>query len=238
MLKTVNISKSFALKGSKEKQVIKPLQNVSFCIDEGEIVGLLGESGAGKSTLGAILSGSLPLDEGSIELNGIHLYEKGKYKRKEGVKIQLIPQKPLLSLDPSQRIGKAVKEALIFVGTKRKEAKEKALSLFDEVGLGRSLYSRLPYQLSGGEAQRAVIARALALEPRLLISDESTSMLDASTQKDIIALYKRLNKEKGIALLFISHNERLTKSLCERIYVLADGKLSIKENREVNVDEK
>ncbi len=228
MLEVSNVSKTFILSDGGEKKAIMPLNNVSFSIDEGEIVGLFGKSGEGKSTLAGILSGLLTLDEGSVSLDGKELYEKKKYDRIEGKRIQLIPQKPLLALDPHQRIGKAVEEALIFAGVKRKEAKEKALALFDEVGLERSLFTRLPYQLSGGQAQRAVIARALAVNPSVLISDESTSMLDASTQKAIITLFKKLNQERKISVLFISHNERLLDSLCQRSYLLDKGNLSKK----------
>ncbi len=228
MLEVRNVSKTFVYKDGGEKKTVTPLNSVSFSIDEGEIVGLFGKSGEGKSTLAGILSGLLTLDEGSVSLDGKELYEKKKYDRIEGKRIQLIPQKPLLALDPHQRIGKAVEEALIFAGIKRKEAKEKALALFDEVGLERSLFTRLPYQLSGGQAQRAVIARALAVNPSVLISDESTSMLDASTQKAIIALFKKLNQERGISILFISHNERLLDSLCQRSYLLDKGNLSKK----------
>lgn len=228
MLEVRNVSKTFIYKDGGGKKTVIPLNNVSFSINEGEIVGLFGKSGEGKSTLAGILSGLLTLDEGSVSLDGKELYEKKKYDRIEGKRIQLIPQKPLLALDPHQRIGKAVEEALIFAGIKRKEAKEKALALFDEVGLERSLFTRLPYQLSGGQAQRAVIARALAVNPSVLISDESTSMLDASTQKAIIALFKKLNQERGISILFISHNERLLDSLCQRSYLLDKGNLSKK----------
>lgn len=238
MLEVNNVSKSFILGKGREAKTIRPLIDVSFFVNEGEMVGLIGKSGAGKSTLSGILSGLISLDEGSVKIDGVELCKKKKYDRKEGRKIQLIPQKPLLSLDPRQRVGKAVEEAVRFAGTKRKEAKEKALSLFDEVGLERSLYTRLPYQLSGGQAQRVAIARALALSPTLLISDESTSMLDASSQKEIVALYKRLNKEREISILFISHNERLVNELCEKTYLLENGKLTVKERKEENENEK
>ncbi len=238
MLEARNVCKSFIIGKGRETKTIRPLIDVSFFVNEGEMVGLIGKSGTGKSTFSGILSGLIFLDEGSVKIDGIELYKKKKYDRKEGRKIQLIPQKPLLSLDPRQRAGKAVEEAVRFAGEKRKEAKEKTLSLFDEVGLERSLYTRLPYQLSGGQAQRVAIARALALSPTLLISDESTSMLDASSQKEITALYKRLNKERGISILFISHNERLVNELCEKTYLLENGKLTVKERKEEDGNEK
>lgn len=231
MLEASGIKKSFSIGGGDNKKTIIPLNRLSFYLNRGEIVGLLGQSGAGKSTLAGILSGSIALDEGSVKIDGIELYKKGKYDRKEGRKIQLIPQKPLLSLDPTQRIGKAVEEALLLGGAKRKEAKERALSLFDEIGLKRSLYTRLPRQLSGGEAQRVLIVRALALNPSFLISDESTSMLDASTQREIVQLYQKLNQERGIGILFISHNKKLVEEIVERTYVLENGSLELVRKR-------
>lgn len=142
--------------------------------------------------------------------------------------IQLIPQKPLLALDPSQRIGSAIREALVFSKRAKfgKDAKEKAMGLFDEVGLERTLAKRLPVHLSGGQAQRAVIARALALNPKILVCDESTSMLDPTTQKSIVELLDKLVKEKNISLLFISHDMRLVDDFCDEAFEIKDGTLS------------
>ena len=125
-----------------------------------------------------------------------------------GEKIQLVPQQPLLALDPMQRAGNAVKEALVATKHAKRgnDVKQKALRLFDIVGLERTLWGRLPLHLSGGQAQRLVIARALATEPTLLISDESTSMLDPSTSQSILDLYDRLVDTLGISVLFISHD--------------------------------
>ena len=142
--------------------------------------------------------------------------------------MQLIPQKPLLALDPSQRIGGAVKEALVFSGLAKrgKDAEAKMLELFDTVGLEHTLRSRLPIHLSGGQAQRAVIARALALSPQVLVSDESTSMLDPTTQQNIVALLGSLVKEKGVSLLFISHDMRLVREFSDKVYLIKDGNVS------------
>lgn len=238
MLEVVNVSKTFSVGKGKTQSSVYPLKNVSLTIGNGKKIGLVGKSGEGKSTLANILCGVLNLDEGQVYLDGKPLYSsKNKYDKKEGIKVQLIPQKPLLALDPSQRIGSAIREALVFSKRAKfgKDAKEKAMSLFDEVGLERTLAKRLPVHLSGGQAQRAVIARALALNPQILVCDESTSMLDPTTQKSIIELLDILVKGKGISILFISHDTQLVGEFCDELYQLKDGEIyhfeSIQKNK-------
>ena len=162
-------------------------------------------------------------------LDGKPLFsEKNKYDKHAGRAVQLIPQKPLLALDPTERIGSAVKEALVFskLAKRGSDAKNKTTELFDVVGLERTLLKRLPIHLSGGQAQRAVIARALALNPEILVSDESTSMLDPTTQQNIVALLGSLVKEKGVSLLFISHDMRLVREFSDKVYLIKDGNVS------------
>lgn len=233
MLEIFDLSKSFTLGDKKSKSSVYPLKSVSLSIDNGKKIGLVGKSGEGKSTLANILCGIEKTDGGSVLIDGLSLFDgKNKYDKKAGVKVQLIPQKPLLALDPSQRIGSAVKETLVFskAAKRGKDAQEKALRLFDVVGLERTLFSRLPVHLSGGQAQRAVIARALAANPRILVCDESTSMLDAATQKNVVELLDGLVKERGVSLLFISHDVALVKNFCDETYLLEDGKLRLLEN--------
>lgn len=234
MLEIVNVSKTFTTGKGKTQSSVYPLKNVSLTVENGKKIGLVGKSGEGKSTLANVLCGVLNLDEGQVYLDGRPLYSsKNKYDKKEGIKVQLIPQKPLLALDPSQRIGSAIREALVFSkNAKRgKDARQKALELFDEVGLERTLESRLPVHLSGGQAQRAVIARALALNPQILVCDESTSMLDPTTQKSIIALLDALVEQKGISVLFISHDTQLVNEFCDEVYQIKDGVVSKIEQR-------
>ena len=223
MLEIVNVSKHFVTGKGKTQTDVYPLKNVSLTVENGKKVGLVGKSGEGKSTLANIVCGLVVPSEGRILIDGQPLWsEKNRYDKKIGMAIQLIPQKPLLALDPSQRIGSAIKEALVFA----KHATQKTYALFDEVGLEHTLASRLPVHLSGGQAQRAVIARALALNPKILVCDESTSMLDPTTQKSIVELLDKLVKEKNISLLFISHDMRLVDDFCDEAFEIKDGTLS------------
>lgn len=236
MIELHAISKIFSQGKSSDATQIKPFDRVSFDIENGEKIGLIGASGEGKSTLANILCGICAPSEGKVYIEGVSLWnDKGKYDRKRGKEIQLIPQKPLLALDPMQTIGSAVKEALIASKNAKfgKDATQKAKALFDLVGLEWQLASRLPMHLSGGQAQRAVIARALATKPQLLISDESTSMLDEATQNKIIDLYDTLVKDSGISVLLITHDVSLAESFCDTIYLLKDSTLcEYLENKE------
>lgn len=223
MLEIVNVSKTFSVGKGKTQSNVYPLKNVSLTVENGKKVGLVGKSGEGKSTLANIVCGLVAPSEGRVLIDGQPLWsEKNRYDKKVGMAIQLIPQKPLLALDPSQRIGSAIKEALVFA----KHATQKTYALFYEVGLEHTLASRLPVHLSGGQAQRAVIARALALNPKILVCDESTSMLDPTTQKSIVELLDKLVKEKNISLLFISHDMRLVDDFCDEAFEIKDGTLS------------
>lgn len=232
MIEAVDVSKSFTVGSGKNQSSVCPLKNVRLTIGNGRKIGLIGKSGEGKSTLANILCGLVPPSSGQVLLDGQPLYSpKNKYDKRAGVKVQLIPQKPLLALDPSQRIGSAIREALVFSknAARGKDAKRKALELFDTVGLERTLESRLPVHLSGGQAQRAVIARALALEPQILVCDESTSMLDPTTEKSIISLLGALVENKGISVLFISHDTRLVDEFCDEVYRIKEGNVFMSE---------
>lgn len=232
MLEAVNVSKTFVSGRGNAQISVNPLKNVSLTVDDGKKIGLVGKSGEGKSTLANILCGIVSPSEGQVLLDGKPLYcAKNKYDKKTGVKVQLIPQKPLLALDPSQRIGSAIREALVFSKNAKpgKDAKQKMTELLDIVGLEHTLASRLPVHLSGGQAQRAVIARALALNPQVLVCDESTSMLDPTTQKSIISLLDELVVQKKVSVLFISHDLRLVNEFCDEVYQIKDGDVFIAE---------
>ncbi len=225
MINLRGISKTFVGQGNRN---ITPLDDISFDIDSGVVIGLTGASGEGKSTLANILCGICAPTKGEVLIDGLSLWnKKGRYDKKRGCAIQLIPQKPALALDPTQTVYSAVKEAVVALGKVKRgeEAKKQTLKLFDEVGLDESLFYRLPTNLSGGEAQRVVIARALATNPKLIVSDESTSMLDKKTQRKILDSYEKLVKTDDISLLFITHDTDLANDFCDTVYTLNKGKL-------------
>ena len=226
MLEVRNVFKSFRRAG--EKMPEKPLDGVSFTVGYGEIVGLMGKSGEGKSTIARILCGTLKADSGSASFNGEVLFDNSHYSRSAGFGIQLIPQQPFSALDPRQRLGNAVIEPLLYhkIALSKADARSIAMQLFSDALLEDELFTRFPSQVSGGQAQRAVIARTLAVSPKLLIADEATSMLDMLSQAQIIDILRSLVKSKGISILIISHDAELIKSVSDRRYVLAEGMLS------------
>lgn len=226
MLKVYDIKKTFK---NKKLPVCRPLNGVNFEIGAGEKVALLGKSGAGKSTVARILCGYTVPDEGQVMFEGSPLFDsRGRYDRCRGLKIQLVPQQPYASLDPAQTIGSALAEALRVSKRARShsEAKNKSEALLEKVGLEKDILRRLPSQLSGGQAQRITIARALASEPKLLICDEATSMLDVPSQAQIVGLLNKLAESDGLSVLLITHDETLARAFTGRAYRLSDGILN------------
>lgn len=209
------------------------LRDVELEIGEGEIVGLVGESGSGKSTIALALLQLLDHKGGSVR--GEILYDgtdllllRGREMRRiRGREIALVLQSPLASLNPVLRIGTQLEEAWRAHSPDRKAWKQRALELFDLVSLPceDSFFQRLPRQLSVGQAQRVLIAMAILHKPRLLIADEATSALDAVTTSETLALFRRLNRELGMAMLFISHDLLSVASLCSRIAILRQGRI-------------
>ena len=211
-----------------EKEI---LHNASFSVAEGEIVGVYGRSGCGKSTLSRCLCGVQPPESGKVYLDEELLCSaEQNYDRKRGLGIQLVYQQPYSSLDYNQRIGRGFTELLRYHGfaKDRKEAEEWSRELLSRVGLEASLLSHRPHQISGGEAQRIALARALVFKPRLLILDEATSMLDVSTQANVLALVKKAMQENGGSVLLISHDYELVEHLCQRIYLFENHELKEK----------
>lgn len=232
MLRVEHLKKTFY---PRKNVSLNVLSDILFELADGEKLALQGASGAGKSTIARILTGLETPDGGNVILDGKPLWSddrKRKYDRTEGRKIQMIFQSPYASLDPMQKAGDAVAEALVFSrrAKRGKEAREGAEELFDLVGLPRELTDRRPFALSGGQAQRVAVARALALSPSVLIADEATAMLDVTTQARIIELLNELNEKLGLSLLFISHDEALLKSCAHKILRLADGAVTEEDN--------
>lgn len=228
LLSAQNISKTFVKKVNGRKEYISVLENVCFDMDEGQKIAILGKSGEGKSTFARILCGFTKC-QGQIYFDGQPLFDvRQRYDRKLGINIQLISQQPYLSLDPRQKVGDAVRE--VFQAHKiAKGEKAKFLTrvLFDEMGLDISIMDRLPSQLSGGQAQRVAVARAIAVNPKIIILDEATSMLDVSSQSQILEIIDKLVL-KGLAVLFISHDEDLVYSFADKVYAVKEGQVILK----------
>ena len=213
MLEIKTCCKSF------ENQTV--LQDVSLTIPDGSIIGMFGASGIGKSTLAKILCGVMPPDAGEVSLDGKLLVSpKEAYDRKRGLAIQMVYQQPYATLDPSQKIGVGLRELISYHRlTKNGQETEKLIAdILAQMQLPSKILAHLPRQISGGEAQRVALARCLLLRPKLLILDEATSMLDVSTQANLLALVKAQMLPNGGAVLFISHDRALTNFYCDTVY--------------------
>lgn len=213
MLEINNCCKSFG------NQTV--LQDVSMTIPDGSIIGVSGASGIGKSTLAKILCGVTKPDKGEAFLDGqLLVSEKSNYDRRRGLSIQMVYQQPHATLDPSQKIGAGLRELISYHRlTKNRQETEKLIAdILAQMQLPSKILAHLPRQISGGEAQRVALARCLLLRPKLLILDEATSMLDVSTQANLLALVKAQMVPGGGAVLFISHDRALTDFYCDTVY--------------------
>ena len=199
MLKVSHISKTFT-GGIIKKTRVEAVKDVSFTVQDGKTFGIVGNSGCGKSTIANMLLSLIKPDSGTIEIDGT---------------IQIIFQHPETSLDPAKKIGYSLEEPMIIH------------RMYDKAGRKarvRELLDRYPHQISGGEAQRIMIARALSLDPKILILDEPTSMLDVSVQAQVMTLLKELQEKLGLSYLFISHDLDVVRWFCDEIAVMEEGK--------------
>jgi len=202
------------------------LDCVSLSIDSGETVGVVGESGSGKSTLGKMVVGLLQPDSGAVNFGNLNIV--GLSRRRLGVvrhQVQMVFQDPYASLNPRHRVGDIIAAGPMSAGIARDEAFARAEKLVRIVGLPSSCLSRFPHQFSGGQRQRISIARALAMEPRLLVADEAVSALDVSVQAQVLTLLREIRQEFGLSMLFITHDLRVASSLCDRIVVMQAGRI-------------
>lgn len=215
--------KKYFSRGNAEVQAV---DGISFCLSKGECLGIVGESGCGKSTAARLLLGLIKADEGSVLLNQREILGlRGRKQREVYTQMQMVFQNPQDSFDPRRTLGEGIMEGMRNRKTGKKEALEKTRELFQLVELEEELIARYPHQVSGGQCQRAAIARALACDPQILICDEATSALDVTVQNQIIRLLKKLQKETGIAILFICHDLALVANMCERVLVMNEGRI-------------
>jgi len=205
------------------------VHGVSFDVKRGQTFGLVGESGSGKSTIGKAILRQIPVLQGSIRFDGTDIadWPAGRTPLSYRRSVQVVFQNPRLSLNARMQAWDTVAEAVRFhLGLSGARLKDRVAQLFSDVGLPTQLSSRYPDELSGGQQQRVAIARALACDPELVICDEAVSALDVSTQAQVIALLRRLQAERGLSYVFISHDLGVVRSLCHSVGVLQKGRFT------------
>lgn len=224
ILEINNVSKQFKASGNR---TLKACDDINLKVLKGKTLGIVGESGCGKSTLARILIQLEDATSGEVIYEGKNILSfNEKQKRNNRKKIQMVFQDPLASFNPKMKIIDILTEPLLNFGMiSKKEKEEKAIKLLEMVELSPEILYRYPHNLSGGQRQRIGIARALSLEPEILICDESTSALDVSVQNKIIKLLVKLQKEKGISIIFICHDIALIKSFSHEIAVMYLGNI-------------
>lgn len=223
ILKIRNLKKYF----HKKKILTKALDNVSLDLFEGETLGIVGESGSGKSTLARCILNLYNDVEGKIEFQGKDIKNlKNEELKKYRGQVQMIFQDPYSSLNPRRKTGQIVGEGLINIEKLRgKELKEKVLETMEICGLPKYTYERYPHEFSGGQRQRIGIARALAVNPKLIVADEPTSALDVSIQAHIINLLNQLKEKMSLSIIFISHDLAVVEHIADRIAVMYLGQI-------------
>lgn len=221
ILKAEHLKKVF----TSGKKTFTAVDDVSFELKKGQCLGIVGESGSGKSTIAGMITGLEHMTKGTVTLLGKDITDlKAKEMRKVYRDIQMVFQMPVESFDPRRTLGDGIMESLRNMGMSVREAKKRAGELLVRCGLTPEFAARYPHEVSGGQCQRAAIARALAVGPLVLICDEATSSLDVTVQKQVLNLLLELKEKEGLSLLMISHDLALVQAFCDEVLVLYQGK--------------
>ena len=207
------------------KKSITAVDDVSFELERGECLGIVGESGSGKSTIAKMITHLESITEGQVFLKGKDItHARGKDLRETYQNIQMVFQMPMESFDPRCTLGDGIGESLRNMGINRAETRKRVENLLERCGLSKEYADRYPHQVSGGQCQRAAIARALAVDPEILICDEATSALDVTVQKQILELLIELKEKENLSFILICHDLALVQAFCDKVLVLYHGK--------------
>lgn len=224
ILEVKELKKHFTIGGDK---ILKAVDGINFAIKRGETFGLVGESGCGKSTAGRTIIRLYEATSGQVLFNGENIYAmKGSKLKEFNRSMQMVFQDPYASLNPRMNIENIIGEGIDIHGlASGKERKERIHQLLRDVGLNEEHAGRYPHEFSGGQRQRIGIARALAIEPQFIIADEPISALDVSVQAQVVNLFKKLQRERGLTYLFIAHDLAMVKHISDRIGVMYLGRM-------------
>lgn len=223
ILQVEGLTKVFKSRGREDYTAVS---DVNFSLYPGEKLAIIGESGSGKTTVVNMITRLLDVTEGSIKIEGEEItHAKGRKMKDIYRRMQMVFQSPIESFNPRLTLGDGISESLVNNGMSKKEAMEEAVRLLEQCGLPGDFAKRYPHEVSGGQCQRAAIARAIAIKPKLLILDEATSALDVTVQEEILALLTRLRDELSMSYLFICHDIALVQHFCDRVLVMYRGKI-------------
>ena len=229
LLQIEDVSKSYRARGIGlfgRRGRTPALDQVSLSVARGETLGLIGESGSGKTTLGQCVVRLLDVDAGRLIFDGQPIQDsRGRALKTLRPQVQMIFQDPFASLNPRHRVGRIVTENAILCGVSRSEATRRMLEVLQIVGLDAKAANRYPHEFSGGQRQRIGIARALVMQPRLIVADEAVSALDVSVQQHVLALLRDVRERLGLSMLFITHDLRVASQICDRIAVMHHGRI-------------